>query len=133
MLNKSRIKWKRNKNNGANCKKNCKFTCQGSKVNCVQMEGESNQQRWTNTYIKVRSLMYEHLMVQRRPNPRGRFYYWQCPKRSGSPSIGAFDTPKIVKNKTIMKKLWPPRVGRFKKEKWFYKKHMDVGNQWTKH
>jgi hypothetical protein len=34
-----------------------------SKINCVQMEGELDQPRWTNTYVKVRRLMYEHLVA----------------------------------------------------------------------
>ncbi len=110
-VKQSRIKWKRKINNGPNCKKQLQVhlpTC--SKVNCVQMEGESDQPGWTNTCIIVRRLMYEHLMVERRPNPKGGFYCWWCPKRSSSPSISAFDTPKMTKRKTSMRKLWPPKV-----------------------
>jgi hypothetical protein len=67
--------------------------------------------------------MYEHLMAQRKLNPRGGLYCWWCSKISGNPFASTFDTPKITKNKASMKKLWPPNVGGVKGRNGKFQKH----------
>jgi hypothetical protein len=32
--------------------------------------------------------------------------------RSCRPFVGVFNAPKITKNKTSMRKLWPPKMGK---------------------
>jgi hypothetical protein len=61
--------------------------------------------------LKARRSVYEHLVLQRRSNPKGGLCCGWCCKRSGSPFARTFDTPNTTQNKASMRKLWPPKVG----------------------
>jgi len=69
-------------------------------------------QRYQTTFqeTKVEWPVSEHLSIQSKPNPRGKFRCFWCPKKTWMPPLGTFDVLKIVKNGLDMKLLWPPKV-----------------------
>ncbi len=59
---------------------------------------------------RVEQPMNDHLSVQGRPNPRGRFCCFWCPNKTWTPPIDAFSALKIIKNILELRKLWPPKI-----------------------
>jgi hypothetical protein len=61
--------------------------------------------------------MIEHLSVQGRLDPNGRFHCFSCPNKIWILPIGAFGALKIVKNQIGLRKLWPPNKRVLKTQK----------------